>query len=543
MSMRKSEIFLNSAVQVAGRLQKLQENIVAVKFHPDAVSVLQLQPTTESWELDRIVSWSLGKDVGRAPVQENFDYLVGQVAETRKEAGILGVDAGISIPAAQFDTRLLTIPYITEEELAEESGFEGFWEDQDPDLVDLEDKIIRYQILSASENDNETVLLFSSIPQATVKLYTDLLVAADLMPVYVENEAFSLINGIYSRLPPDKAGQPQMILHICPGSNSVVGFRKGSIQTQAVAISDFDEALLLELEEIEEPTGEFWDEVGIRIGEHIKQAIAYLEEEAGFPTVNGIWLASEHKNILNLEKLLDGRLGKIGLKTINMMEDITIPPDHMRYVDYFNNGSVFTSSLGLALQGMSLAGQDRDQSHKCLLDLNFLPRVDNIRRNRQFAAVNNLLVASISLILVLSALVLGSTSLHTLMSASAKLREYENLVGEARTEDIRLEGLKKRLNKMKAGQQKIDSFINADGHTVFFSSIAGLLPKNAELESLRISRDGQAVLQGLALNSSVINTFAAELVKSGLVTQAPVDQQKTGGYYRFTINAKLRQGG
>ena len=168
MSMRKSEIFLNSAVQVAGRLQKLQENIVAVKFHPDAVSVLQLQPTTESWELDRIVSGSLGKDVGRAPVQENFDYLVGQVAETRKEAGILGVDAGISIPAAQFDTRLLTIPYITEEELAEESGFEGFWEDQDPDLVDLEDKIIRYQILSASENDNETVLLFSSIPQATV---------------------------------------------------------------------------------------------------------------------------------------------------------------------------------------------------------------------------------------------------------------------------------------------------------------------------------------------------------------------------------------
>jgi len=50
----KAEAFLASAVQIAGPLTRLQECIVAVKLHPDAVSVMQLNPSLDDWKLDRL---------------------------------------------------------------------------------------------------------------------------------------------------------------------------------------------------------------------------------------------------------------------------------------------------------------------------------------------------------------------------------------------------------------------------------------------------------------------------------------------------------
>ncbi|MGI9438710.1 MAG: hypothetical protein ACR2OK_03285, partial [Parvibaculales bacterium] len=66
--MSRAEAFLAGAVQIAGPLLRRQERIVAVKLHPDAVSVLQLHPTIDDWELDRLVSWSLDNAIGRSPV-------------------------------------------------------------------------------------------------------------------------------------------------------------------------------------------------------------------------------------------------------------------------------------------------------------------------------------------------------------------------------------------------------------------------------------------------------------------------------------------
>ena len=73
--MSRSEAFLSSAVQAASKIHSVQDNIVAVKIHPDSISVLQLDPAVDAsspdgWCLDRIVTWSLGRDVGHAPLQK-----------------------------------------------------------------------------------------------------------------------------------------------------------------------------------------------------------------------------------------------------------------------------------------------------------------------------------------------------------------------------------------------------------------------------------------------------------------------------------------
>ncbi len=88
--MSRAESFLTGVVQVAGPLQSVQENVVAVKLHPDAVSLMQLEPTLDEWQLDRIVTWSLGKDIGRRPVEENYPYLVDQIRMLRERGQYSG---------------------------------------------------------------------------------------------------------------------------------------------------------------------------------------------------------------------------------------------------------------------------------------------------------------------------------------------------------------------------------------------------------------------------------------------------------------------
>ena len=546
--MSRSEAFLSSAVKAASKIHTVQENIIAVKIHPDSISVLQLDPaldvasSSDGWRLDRIVTWSLGRNLGPAPLQEDFEYLVNQIRQIRIEANVTGLDAGISIPFSQFDTRILNLPFMLPEELEDGAQLEGFWGNNDPELYDLDGKIVRYQILSANENEDRTTVLFSSIPETTVKRYTDLLLEAGLMPVYIENEAFSLLNGIYTKLSFEDLQKPQIIVHLCAGHNVVIGFTKNSIEIFPISVSEFDDALLLELEELDDISGEFLDELGIRVGEHINLAIAYLNEK-NFPTIKSFWLVSEYKNFGNVETLLCDRVGNLRLKKIDLFEDIEVQPDQAKFVDYFNNSSVFTSALALATQSINIAGYDDSQRYKKLLDINFLPNNGNIRIFRQFAAVNKLLIVAVCVVFVASALMMGSTNIPELVSSSSKVVAYEALQGEAQKEAIRYKGLTKKLDKLIDNERKVSDFTEPKGFTIFMSSLATMLPQDAELQKLNVKSDGTVTLEGLSLSSSAISTFAAELVKSGLATHAPITQQKTGGYYRFTINAMIRQKG
>jgi Tfp pilus assembly PilM family ATPase len=198
---------------------------VAVKLHPDAVSVLQLHPSMACWKMERLVSWSLDRQIGRRPVQENHPYLVDQIAAAANEAGIDGVDAGISIPAALFDTRVLTLPFMPDEELAEEAQEAEFWEEFDPELSNLQGRVVKYQVLYSNENEDRIMVLISSIAISEIERYRGLLLDANLLPVYIENESFSLLNGVYARLSLDDAFMPFAIVHLFPSNNAPPALR------------------------------------------------------------------------------------------------------------------------------------------------------------------------------------------------------------------------------------------------------------------------------------------------------------------------------
>jgi len=537
--MSKAEAFLSNIVQMVGRIHTVQENLVAVKLHLDAISIIQFTPKRDEWRFERLITRPLGKTLSRAPLEENYSFLIDQLSATRTDARVFGVDTGISIPASLFDTRILTLPYMLADDLAEEAQTEGFWEEQDPEINSLEEQIVRYQILHANANEDNTIVLLSAIPEAIVKRYINLLIDADLMPVFIENESFSLINGIYTRLPAEKIQNPILILHLCPSHNMLIGCMRGRFAIQKIPISEFDEALLLGLAEIDDIGGEFWDEIAIRIGEQINQAIAYLQEERDFPSLNILHVVSEHKNLDNMLNLLRPHINNIHLEYWNALDGMTIASAHVNHSTYFQNNSAFTSAIGLATQSINITGKNESDVYRRFIDLNFLPNVENIRRNRRFAALNKLMLAGICFILAASFLLIGVNNVPTLIQSNKDIKVYEEVTTEARIEELRKTALEKRLKEKREASAIVRDLAVPRGYIIFMSKLATLLPPQAELETLVIDAESNMTLTGYSKTSVAINKFADNIVRNGLAAQAPIEQSRNGDLFAFTITATL----
>lgn len=538
--MSRADAFLASAVQIAGPLTRLQERIVAVKLHPDAVSVVQLHPDIDSWKMDRLVSWSLDRSIGREPVQENYPYLVDQIAAAANEAGVDGVDAGISIPGSLFDTRVLTLPYMPDDELAEEAEEPEFWEEFDPELTNLMGRVVKYQVLYSNENEDRTMVLISSIGVSDIERYRGLLLDANLLPVYIENELFSLVNGIYARLSVDDAYKPFATIYLCPGNNYIVAYMRGRLITHKINVSDFDEALLAELEAVDDVSGDFWEEVAIRLGEAIKQALAFISESYEFPKMDKLFLVSEYKVIDNITTLLEGRMGHVRITAYDAMDDVDVPTEHARFVDYFSNASVFTSAVGLATQGLNVEGREIGHQHQRLISMNFLEDAPRIRRNRQLAALNRILSVAIMAVVLFSGGLLGFNTIPTYLQTREAVKKYEVAQSAAQTQSLRRQVNEKKLAAANELTFQVQNNSLRRGHADFLEALPTLIPANAELHSLHIREDEAVRLSGLATANSVISDIKNNLRSAKFTRRDPaVTSEREGDLWRFTMDIKL----
>lgn len=538
--MSKAEAFLASAVQIAGPLTRLQERIVAVKLHPDAVSVMQLNPTLDDWKLDRLISWSLDNAIGRQPVQENYPYLSDQIAAAANEAGVDGVDAGISIPASLFDTRTLTLPFMSEAELAEEAEEPEFWEEFDPELSNLVGRVVKFQILYSNENEDRIVVLLSSIGVADLECYRSLMLDANLLPVFIENEIFSLVNGIYARMSSDDIYKPFSIVHLCPGNNLLVSNMRGRLVTQKINISDFDEALLMELESVDEPGGDFWEEVAIRVSEQVKQAIAFVVETYEFPNPDKVFFVSEYKSIDNFVTLIEDRLGTARVIVYDAMEDVDVPNEHAKYLDYFENPSVFTTAVGLATQGINVEGRGASHLHRRLISMNFLQDAPRIRRNRQLGALNRILTLAIMAVLVFSGSVLGINTIPAYLQTREASKQFNQAKSIAQTQKLRRAVSERKLLEANALVSNMQKNTVRRGHAKFLAALPAMLPIGTELQGLTISQTDGVALSGLATSNEQVNEIKRNLRTQGFVNRDPaVDLKREDDYWAFQMTLNL----
>ncbi|MGI9439338.1 MAG: PilN domain-containing protein, partial [Parvibaculales bacterium] len=457
-----------------------------------------------------------------------------------EEAEVDGVDAGISIPHSLFDVRTLQLPYMEDSELADEAEEPEFWEEFDPELNNLMGKVVRHQILYSNEGEDRTDVMVASLPIGELERYRSLMLDANLVPVFVENELFSLVNGIYARMTTDERFKPFFVVHLCPGNNQIIAHFRGRLYMHKINISDFDEALMMELERVEEVEGDFWEEVAIRVSEQIKQAISFLVETYDVQRPDKIFMVSEYREIENFYFLLDERLGTTRVVIYDAMEDVDVPKEHQKYVDFFANPSIFTTAVGLATQGLNVEGRAHGDLHSRLVSMNFLEDAPRIRRNRQLAAVNRILSLAIVAVILFSGTVLGINTVPAYLQTREASAQYSAAEGAARAESLRRQVNEKKMTEINVIISDIRNNSASRGHGIFLSKLPELLPPGAELQNLEITEANGVKISGLALENADISRLKSNLRTAKLLRRDPaVETSKDGDYWRFSMTLTL----
>jgi Tfp pilus assembly protein PilN len=315
---------------------------------------------------------------------------------------------------------------------------------------------------------------------------------------------------------------------------------RGRLVTQKINISDFDEALLMELESVDEPGGDFWEEVAIRVSEQVKQAIAFVVETYEFPNPDKVFFVSEYKSIDNFVTLIEDRLGTARVIVYDAMEDVDVPNEHAKYLDYFENPSVFTTAVGLATQGINVEGRGASHLHRRLISMNFLQDAPRIRRNRQLGALNRILTLAIMAVLVFSGSVLGINTIPAYLQTREASKQFNQAKSIAQTQKLRRAVSERKLLEANALVSNMQKNTVRRGHAKFLTALPAMLPIGTELQGLTISQTDGVALSGLATSNEQVNEIKRNLRTQGFVNRDPaVDLKREDDYWAFQMTLNL----
>ncbi|MGC6535926.1 MAG: PilN domain-containing protein [Candidatus Puniceispirillaceae bacterium] len=522
---------LSSLAQILRPLGGGTDTLVAVKLHSNAVTVAEIRNSGKEILVDHLASVSLPRILDLANFSRQQDMVADTIRSMRDQGMFSAQDAGIIIPPGILSVRQINLPYTPPNELAKEGRFIDFWAESEPDIAKFEEPYFSYHVLVSSENDDLTRVILTYAEEAVIRPWADLLLAAHLNPVFLDAESISLANYRYATLPRDEKRQSQAILHVSENRLEIIAFQQTRMHTIRLEVSEFDLILLKDIEAVEDPTGDFWDEVGGRLANTMKQAVLFLQEELDFAPFSIIYIAVDSPNASNLVKLLDKHFTLAPLSLWNTAEGANLAQSVSDILTQVPNKSVFASAFGLGMQRLGTFGTQDN----VLIKLNMLPSARTLLRNRQVSVISRTLVKLWLFIFILMGLWTGGLVLPQYLESQVGSRGYEAIASDAAATESQLTSVNNELNNLESELTALGTELRARGRVQFMDTLPDLVPDGVELDTLKIANSTALTLTGYARSSEAINLFVSELTNSGLANNTQVNTVPPNDTYAYTF--------
>lgn len=530
----------NTLAQIAKLLKPLggqPDQLVAIKVHPQAVSLVETRVVGDRIDVITLNSVGLPRMVDFNNINRSQDMIADAIRSVKEDAKLTAVDASICIPGSIAQLRIISLPYMSQKELAKEAKEIDFWIENDPDLAKIDNPVIEYQVLISSENDDLTRVLLVYAEENLIQPWMDLVLASHLNPVYLDPEALSLVNLRYATLPIDEQRQNQVIVQLNSTDCQCVAFERNKVHRVKLEISEFDLVLLEQAEEAGELEGEFWDEVAGRVANVIKQAMLYLQEEQDFQPFTMVYLVSEYSRCKNIIPIIDKHLDLAPVTLWNPLQTMNFTKDVTSFAETYENPSVLSSVLGVALQKLNIY----DERLRTIMNVNLLPQYKSLRRNRQMGVMAKTLTRSLAAVVLLMGVWTLGVVLPQFLESQRVSRDFENLKTEAQSIQARLDGATNSLKEAGRSIEQMRSIRNPSGKIFLLETLPDLMPEGAELKSMSVTDSTNITIEGYAQSDKVIFFFQNELASSGLIDAIAVDtaEDETEELIAFTLTGTL----
>ena len=436
----------------------------------------------------------------------DIELLQDSLAELVDEHNLAGYDVAFALPSSIAELRMLSVPFelnqkVDRKEFAANSKEKLFWQEFDPEIVDLKFPVFSYQFLAQAEEEGSSLIYASWTDQRSINMCVEFLLSAKLYPIFIVPETQAIYNNLFSQL--DRLEKESFfgILHLAAGRSQLMVSGPERFVRAKINISELDEVLLEDIEAIDLIEGPFWEEVGARVGNSLKQAFLYLKEEERIPIIRNIYVISESSKFANTFTLLKQNFNLSNLKA--WPQSLDFSRVMIDGAEEINNKALFESALGLGFLKINRPTIDdqEKESDSGLIHLNLQPQINNISGNRRLVKISKIFYGASIVLIIFSALWTLTYLLPAYLVNQSQFNEYQKV-------DQELGGRKKEIDTIDALISKYDGEIAAlesakrgASKSRFMTLLPKIIPSGVELDSFEINPEN-IVITGRAISGS-----------------------------------------
>jgi len=501
--------------------------------HPNRIFVLKL--TVDAWvgavtshedddlNIHSLIWHPLPQKIDPNKPSLDIEVLQASLYELVQKHDLVGYDVAFSLASSIAELKMLTVPFelgskADQKDFSTNSKDKIFWQEFDAEIIDLKLPVFSYEYAAPAEDEGSSFIYATWADQRAINICIEFLLSAQLYPVLIAPETQAIYNHLYRQL--DRLEKETFfgVLHLASKRSQLMIIGPERLVHAKLNITELDEVLLEDLEKIDDVNGTFWDEVGARIGNALKQSFLYLKEEEAIPPIRNIYVVSELPKVKNTMSLLGRHFNLSNLKpypTHNAAQ-------HMRLIANTNgveNGSVFSSVLGLGSQEVFQKNlfKNRNTSKENLITLNLHPHVKRIATNRKISLVAknfhwmSILVLALAfiwaMVYLLPSYILNHTQLQEYRSANKTLLNQEQELIDIQAESKKYTDLLSLLLKSTQGASK----------SRLMTLLPKIVPVGVELDSFTVTPESISIT-GRATSTALAQNFYNAILDSELAT-------------------------
>ena len=454
--------------------------------------------------------------------------------------GLVGRDVMICAMHKELIVRVVSMFFMSDKELAIESQEPDFWKEHLPEIGEMESPHLTFKRISADEAEDTMALLVAASPRETLTQFCDIATEADLKPVLIDPEPLALVNSMYRLMTRSDRRSSIGIIYLSESGGRVIGIAPNQIDSTTFEFNEFDQVLLKQLDTVDHPSGDFWAEVGARIGSAVSQSCNYLVQEGKFLPFRKVVLITGLSDPEKTAQLLKTNSDLPEIEIWSGSEPLGVPEGEVPGA----LECILAPSVGTAHQ-MADHELYKPPFGEVFSYLSLHPYHDKLIGNRRVRASN----AAFGLLLGI-ALMAGFA--YTALVTGPKYLSAERAVGNASSVIQQASGLKNQVNglnqKISAIKKQSETLFDVASQNTryeFFDVFPSTVPPGIALSEFNLDRDGALSIQGVAQSADLVTVFTDNLIREQLMTAPKLraSYKESGGDagFRFELYGQAGQ--
>jgi type IV pilus assembly protein PilN len=542
----KFKNYLNSFFKAKlGKMSVTSEEVVGVDITADTIRVAQVSKNKgDRWILDKYSYRSLDKEKIGDNLIDSKDYLAAEIPLALANAKITTKNVAISIPVTSAFIKVVTSPFMTDEEMKRAIETGSLWENL-VEMDNINDYSVFHQVIERNSKKNTMEILFVASKLSDVNAYSSIVKKAGLNPVIMDVRCFSLKNAFdNTKLNKDNIKQTA-ILEFGLSENYLMIIYNNMPIVKDIFLKPQEREMLAQANEAQQNNPEV-ENIIRRYSMQIKQILN--EHENKYQTkINAINVVSSLKNIKYLIPQFTKNLQNTGFKLFEPLTLVSIPTYNQDKINLDDNKSTMASVMGLAYRKLDIFGYYKFVT--AVRNINLLPNRDAVRQQNKIKFLSGFAFKGLAITIAIIYFVLIGYSTTQYYFNKEKLLAFDEIKGNYERVSARFNIKEKKFKKMEASL-KIGQNLNSNQAQSYraMAQVARSVPGRVKPTKIEYDGGNQMFIEGLAYENGDVRIFNKNLKQKSLIklaqvggtTSAASEQTKSTSMKRsFTIKITL----